>query len=664
MSDFIGFDTEVFYSKKLKYTLRNQIAEQFCRSHLFDCYMVSVSDGKQCWAGHPRDLNWNALEGKTLLSHNKYWDQTCYEEMVRRGLVPRVNFAAWHCTSNLTAYLCNRRALDHAVEYLFGVKLSKVMREDANGKHWPDDFSPQQQADMLGYARRDAFWPWKIWDTYSAQWPDSERRLSQQTIAQGQRGVQIDVPLLNDYLLKIHEMKQSTEQTIPWIANADDDVWEDFNAKPTSTKCIAEQCRLSGIPCCPVKSDDEEAYLEWEEIYAPTNKWIYSVSAWRSVNKLYKTLQTVKERLRPDGTMPFALKYFGAHTGRWSGDAKINMQNMRKIPVLCNEHGLMEQNEKREVAAVKHKQKTGNWPEWVRHAIDFRKLIIARPGKKLIVSDLSQIEPRVLAWLCDDTEMLRLVDSGMSPYEAHARTTMGWTGGVLKDEDPGLYSLAKARVLALGYQAAWEKFISMALTQAQIDITVDDPEWIEERDPTTGELVKVSGYGKFAKATVADFRANNPKISGDNGIWKKLDTAFKQSIGGAFVMTFPNGRKLRYEKVRCENRVEPDPKTKQPRRRAVFTAEVGGRRVQSYGGKLTENIVQGIARDVFATHLLAIDEKYGDGTVLFSVHDEAVNEVDLHVQKSDIEAIMSHCPDWIAGLPVMAEAKVVPCYQK
>lgn len=659
MSDVIAIDFETFYSKKLKYSLKKQIAEEYCRSHLFDPYIMSVSDGSTCWAGVPKDFNWDAINGKTLLSHNAYFDSTVYEEMVRRGWAPQIAIPAWHCTANLTAYLCNRRSLDFAVEYLFKVKLSKVSREDANNKHWPADYSPQAQTEMLEYARRDAFWCWKIWDTHAHRWPEFERKLSMLTINQGKRGVQIDVALLNDYLVKMHEMLTNTEQQIPWIANSDDEVWDDFSAKPTSTKNIAEQCRLTGIPCCPVKSDDEEAYLEWENTYAPSNPWIHAVSAWRSVNKLYKTLQTVKERLRPDGTMPFALKYFGAHTGRWSGDARVNMQNMRKIPILCNEHGLMEQNEKREVEAVKAKKKTKQWPGWVRYSVDFRNLIIARPGKHLITSDLSQIEPRTEAWLCGDTAMLDLLATGMTPYEAHARTTMNWKGGVLKDEDENLYALAKARVLALGFQAGWEKFIAMALTLAGLDITENDPEW--EVAPNENCPEGVPGYGMFARKVVTEFRAQNPKIQ---GIWNKLDSAFKQSIGGDFIMTLPSGREMRYEKVRCETRVEPDPKTKQPRRKSVFTADVGGRRFQYYGGKLTENIVQSTARDVFAMHLLAIEDKYDTGAVLFSVHDEAVTELDLSVTAGDIQRIMSECPDWMPGLPVAAEAKQVACYQK
>lgn len=662
MSDVIAIDFETFFSKKLKYSLRSQIAEQYCRSHLFDPYLISASDGKSCWAGSPKDFNWSVLGGATVISHNWYFEKSVLLEMTRRGWIPDTvlaNIKEARCTANLTSYLCNRRALDHAVDYLYNVKLSKTDRADANNKHWPTDFSALQQTDMIEYARRDAFWCWKIWNDHAHKWPEFERRLSKMTIEQGLRGVQIDTALLNDYLIKIHEMKMTTERCIPWIANAEDAEWEEFNAKPTSTKCIAEQCRKTGIPCCPVKSDDEEAYLEWENTYGPTHTWIYSISAWRSINKLYKTLQTVKERLRDDGTMPFALKYFGAHTGRWSGDARVNMQNMRKIPVLCNEHGLMELSEKREIEAVKYKKINKTWPEWVRYAVDFRKLIVPRPGKKMILSDLRQIEPRVLSWMAGDTKKMDLVRTGMSVYEAHARATMGWTGGVLQDENPDLYALAKARELALGYQAGWEKFIAMAMTLAGVDITVDDPEWEVPPSPECPE--GVSGYGMTSRRIVAEYRQQNSLVQ---GLWNRLDSAFKQSIGRDFTTTLPSGRVMRYEKVRCETRVEPDPKTKKPRRKSVFTADVGGRRFQYYGGKLTENGDQAISRDVFGAHLLAIEDAFGAGTVLFSSHDEAINEVDEHVQASDIRDIMSRCPEWITGLPVDAEAKEVPCYQK
>lgn len=656
----ISYDYETFYSSKLKYSLKNMIAEQYCKHELFDPYMVAVSDGKSCWAGSPKDLNWSVLDGQEVCAHNDYFEQSVTAECIHRGITPKWTPSASHCTANLTSFLCNRRSLDQAVEHLYGVKLDKSARGDANGRRW-GDYNAADQKIMLDYARRDAWWSHKIWADHAAKWPTMERQLSQLTIHQGRRGVQINTQLLNDYIVQTHEMLHNTEQVIPWIKDADDDDWDDFKTKPTSSKCIAEQCRRSQIPCPPVKSDDEEGYELWEQTYGPKHPWIYAVGAWRSINKLYKTFLTIKERLRPDGTLPFGLKYFGAHTGRWSGDSRVNMQNMRKKPIFCNEHGLLETNEKREDAALKFRKENFKWPEWVRYAIDFRNLIVPRPGKKMIVSDLSQIEPRVLAWLAGDTAMLDMIKGGMAVYEAHARATMGWTGGKLKKENPGLYALAKVRILGLGYGAGWEKFIVMAntLSGGEIDLTKDDPEFIDEIDPQTGEMKQVSGYGFTSKKVVREFRDQNKKTV---DFWKRLDEAFKRSVGEDYTMTLPSGRKMIYSRVRCETRITPNRKTGKPERQAVFTCDIGGKRTITYGGKLTENITQAVARDVVAEHMVRTQARGLEN--LFSVHDEIVFEVDQDVTPQDVEHEMSYCPDWLAGCPIGAEAQEVECYQK
>lgn len=654
----VAVDFETFYSKKLKYGLVQMIPEQYCAHELFDPYLLSVSDGSTCWSGSPKDFNWGALVGKTLLSHNARFDQTVYQEMVRRGMAPRLVIPAWHCTANLTSFLCNRRSLQESVEHLFKHRVSKDYRGVTDGRHWPGDFSPAERNQIEEAGRSDALWCWRIWEKFSPQWSYTEQELSRITINQGMRGVCIDREKLDTYLWQTHEIRTNIEKLIPWIAGAEDEDWEEFNTKPTSTKCIAEQCRRSGIPCPPVKSDDEEAYAEWEALYGPSHQWIAAVGAWRSVNMAYRTLTTIKERLRDDDTLPFSLKYFGGHTGRWSGDARVNMQNMRKRPLVCNENGVLELNDKRVDRALDQAEETGKLPSWVRYLIDFRSLVIPRPGKKMIVSDLSQIEPRVLAWLVGDKDFLRQVAAGDSPYVAHARATMGFTGEKM-DKQSDLYKLAKARILGLGYQCGWEKFITMAWNLARFDVTKDDPEWVEEKDPFDGSVSKVPGYGSTSKRIVKEFRDQNPRIT---ALWQALGDRFKMSIGSDFVMTLPSGRKMRYDDVRASTKIEKDPKSGKPKRTTVFSANTNGRRFPFYGGKLTENLVQAVARDVFAEQLVSMDRQGLPS--LFTVHDEAIMEVDQSVSAGDIEHEMSKCPDWLAGCPIAAEAKEVAHYLK
>lgn len=653
----VALDFETFYSSaKIKYSLKNLIAEEYCRHPLFDCYLMSVCDGAVAWVGHPKDFNWKSLEGATLVSHNSYFDRTVYEELVRRELAPRIQFADWQCSANLCAYLANRRSLAAAAEHLLKVKLDKDPRDNANGKHW-EDFSETEKSAMLDYARADAVRCWELWNKFSPQWPEWERKLSNLTIEQGLHGVGINADLLNTYILQTHEMKLSTEKLLPWLESEWDED-DEFNTKPTSTKCVAEQCRRVGIPAPPAVTKEPEEFELWEATYAPAHPWIQALSSWRSINKLVKTFSTMKSRIRPDGTMPFSLRYCGAHTKRWSGEAQLNFQNMRKKPVLKNEAGLMETDEIKIDAALKTRAETGSFPEWVKADVDFRRLIVPRPGKKLVISDLAAIEPRVLAHLCGNTALLDLIAGGMNLYEAYGRSVLGYTGEKV-DKNGADYKLWKASILGLGYGAGAPKFLVMAKTLAGIDLSIGDPEWITEENPLTGEVKKVPGYGQNARRIVAEFRSRNPSIP---ALWKKLDEALHRSIGHDLVLTLPSGNKLTYEKVRAETRMEPHPETKKPRRKTVWTAEIGGRRMITWGSRLVENLVQATARDVLADQMVAIAER--GWRILFSAHDELVLEVDNTVSASDVEREMSRTPDWLKPCPIAAVAHEATHYGK
>jgi len=656
MSRIIAVDYETFYSKKEGYGISELGAWKYCDDARFDPYLISVSDGSETWAGHPRDFNWDALEGATLLSHNKAFDATVQEAMVRKGFAPRVNVKGWHCTANLSAYLCNRRSLADASAFLLGVQVSKETRDYANGKHWQDIVNGGRAEEMLNYARGDAFNCHRLFAKYGHLWPDREKALSNLTIHQGMRGIQIDVPLLGEYINMATEMLRAAEDTLPWVREG---------KVPTSPKAIAEHCRLAEIPCPPVKShfeDGQERFDAWESAYGIKHPWIANVSNWRQINKFLASLHTIRERLEDDGIFHFGLKYFGAHTGRWSGDAGFNMQNLRKDPLFRDENGCLITDSARLKEIANSKQ----LPNFVTAVLDIRKLFIPRRGRKMIVSDLSQIEARVLLWLVGDFKTLELVAAGKSPYQAHAEATMGWRGGDLKREDKELYALAKARVLGLGYGCGWKKFITVAQIMAGLDITKGDPEFEEVYDEK-GMPKQICGYGANSRRIVKEYRAQNPLIASNDkispGIWRKLGSVFKVSEGGTFEMTLPSGRVMRYPGVRRECRMVRDEDTGKLERRWVTTAMIGDRRFPLYGGLLTENLVQATSRDVFGEHLLNLQNTPGIDT-LFSSHDEAICEVDAGVTAREVQETMSIAPEWAPGLPLAAEAHEVSHYCK
>src|SRR6185369_9190767 len=99
----------------------------------------------------------------------------------------------------------------------------------------------------------------------------------------------------------------------------------------------------------------------------------------------------------------------------------INIQNPRKEPLFRNERGLMETDAKKIDAAIHAHSETGNWPSWVSGVVDERAVYVARPGKKLIICDLAQIEPRVLDWCAGNHASLARIAGGMCMYESFAR---------------------------------------------------------------------------------------------------------------------------------------------------------------------------------------------------------------------------------------------------
>jgi hypothetical protein len=633
-----AIDFETYYDREV--SLKKMDVWSYVHHPKFDCYLMSIygtvpqasslpclspqqltPDNSQPgtefrWVGHPKDFNqWHLFENAILIAHNAAFDSLVFRRLQEQGIIPQIDNRKssianpiWRCTASLSVYLSAPRSLKGACKQLLDIDVDKTQRSKASGQSGADLFGNEA---MFAYALEDARLCYLLWEKFNHLWPDDEKELATLTFEWGQQGIGVDLQTLEKSIQTLEKQRFDAVQHLPWV--------DDFNEDtPLSHRQLALACREAGIPCPVSLAMDDPDCEAWEEKYGPDYPWVNAMRIFRRTNMLLSRFYAVRNRAvvfgrdgspsRPSSDtghptpdtcfrFPYGMKYFGAVPGRWSGDAGFNVQNM---------------------------------PRGELFGANLRKCFQPSDGCVFVIADLCQIEPRILAWLIDDEEFLSLVRSGVDIYEAHARSTMGYADpSPLKETDSKMRSLAKARVLGLGYGCGPKKFVSVAKNLGGIEISFSE-----------------------AKQTVADFRSKNPRIS---RLWNRLDRDFKRSAGGDYSIELPSGRTLNYFNVKKTSR-------------GYYTAKTvrGGRERSLYGGLLCENLVQATARDLFAEHLLQI-HRSDIGRIVFHVHDEVILEVPesrAEEVRDQIQNIMSSTPEWLSGCPVAAEAGIFNHYTK
>lgn len=174
-----------------------------------------------------------------------------------------------------------------------------------------------------------------------------------------------------------------------------------------------------------------------------------------------------------------------------------------------------------------------------------------------------------------------------------------------------------------GYGCGAKKFVVVAKTMANLDITEE-------------ESVKIVG----------DFRRANPKIT---RFWRTLEAEMKRHARSDFEIELPSGRSLWYRNVMLAGGL-------------TATVGYGGQRKKFWGGVLTENVCQAVARDIMRDAIINL-EAAGIKT-LFTVHDEIICEVPIDFDSEIIRKIMIKEPEWMPGLPLGVSIKDSMCYKK
>lgn len=307
----------------------------------------------------------------------------------------------------------------------------------------------------------------------------------------------------------------------------------------------------------------------------------------------------------PQGRAPMPLRYSGAHTHRLSGDWGINVQNMPRGGAL-------------------------------------RRAFIAPPNHQVIASDASQIEARIVAWICGQTDLVQQFANGEDVYSSFASKVFGRK--INKKEHPAERFIGKTAILGLGYGLGWTKFQRTVKLQSK----AQTGQLIDLSDNDASRIIDTYRTGYAAIPAAWRLLNNNINTLSNGGHFEFGPCVFRK---GEIVL--PSGLKLHYHDLQYTN--------------DGWTYTYGGKPKRLYGGALLENIVQALARIVVMDAAVRLRMRLAPMGVQLAlqVHDELVfvapTEIAQDVKRIALEE-MALRPLWAPDLPLAAEADVGDSY--
>ena len=350
-----------------------------------------------------------------------------------------------------------------------------------------------------------------------------------------------------------------------------------------------------------------------------------------------KKYQAMENAVCADGRVRGCFQFYGARTGRWAG-RNIQLQNLpqNRMPDLEQARSLVRAGDYDSVRLL-----YDSTPDVLSQLI--RTALIPSPGKTFFVSDFSAIEARVIAWLAGEQWRQQVFAEGKDIYCASASQMFGVP--VEKHGVNGhLRQKGKIAELALGYGGS----VGALKAMGAIEMGLKEDE---------------------LKPLVDAWRTANPMIV---KLWWEVDRAVTRAVSdktatethsirftcqsGMLFITLPSGRRLAYVKPRIgENQFGGSAITYMGTNAAKQWA-----RLESYGPKFVENIVQAISRDILCYAMQALR----DCAIVAHVHDEVILEADPGMSLEAVCERMGRTPPWAQGLLLRADGYATPFYKK
>lgn len=478
----VAVDYETAYDTKSGYSLSSMSPQNYCADPRFDPYLVAIcgrdlwkydayrtfgdtiyrelGDGRQLYIGRPEDFAcWKSLEGRILLAHNAAFDSVVTDECVKRGIIPALKDVEWQCTADLTAYLGVQRNLKAAMKWLFGKEISKEVRALMDSRH-VSDLSKDELRRLYEYGGSDAVECHDLWLRYAKDWPEVERKISQQNRNAIARGVLVDCPYAESALRELERYERKVVCDIPWVSEINPKTKEFY--KVGSLPALRQAVVNLGVE--PPKSfkKDDPGFLRWLEQHDDI-PFIKARQKAVSIAMHSARVKGIIDSLDANGHSHPSFLYFGAHTGRFSGKSStgggnVNMLNMPRKPVLEGDENV-----------------------FGGKGVDIRGMYIPHPGHKFCVFDFSQIEARFSLWLVNDTHMMGALREEGNLYGANA-VSMGWCKphSDIKHTQPDLYRLAKCCLTedALILVRTWKKPGRLTRPYYKRIISLSSHDWV------------------------------------------------------------------------------------------------------------------------------------------------------------------------------------------
>ncbi len=629
---YIDFETRSELDLKIvgawKYSLHPS-TEVLCMGYISDNMSYSrlwtPDYAPQLWATPGYDLTWH--REYCIEAHNASFEFAIWHNI----MVPRYNWPCipedqWYCSAAKAAYHGLPRALEDAALALGldvqkdteGSRLMQQMakprpnwKKTGTGPKWFDDEARLPR--LYEYCKRDVEVEYALSQALD-DLPKTERKLWLLDQKINRRGVYCDVELAQSAIEIIDTLEADGDFELYQLTNGivatsgqidkirDWLVGEDLGLPNLQASVIDETLKRDDL------TPKARRVLEIRQIHSKASTRKFKAMINRTHN----------------GRIHDTLIYHGAHTGRWSG-VGIQPHNFYRPDFKRSEIEFLA------IPTIKqHDIDTLNFlfnSSISPLSSSLRATLCAASGYDLIEADYDSIEARVLLWLVKDTTALDLINQGVDLYVDMAAAIYGIS---IEQVSKQQRQLGKTTILSLGYGVGAAKFLQACLNYG-IEI-----------DQYTAEKI-VSIYREKYKKVVQFWRQINKHAINTTGSFSKHDQFLQLKL--------PSGRSLHYYDPKLTVNRFDEPALSYM---GVNSTTRKWERQETYGGKLTANIVQAISRDIMALGMLRVEA--AGYPIVMTVHDEVVAEIPSDFGSiKEFVTLLCQKPQWALDCPITAK---------